>query len=93
MNSDIKKPGRSSDFPERTGCKLWFFIMYAGTKYKEKLDYAPTQIKKEEKKSLNLDFFQGPPFNGGPLSWISMILTINSPKGWQGTAHDNLWAA
>ena len=60
LNSDIEKPGRSGDFPEGTGCMLWFFIMYAGTKFKAKLDYALMQnIKGKKKKMLKFRFFQG----------------------------------
>ena len=40
------KPGRSGPFPEGTGCKSRFLIMYAGTELKCALKIAPLIQKK-----------------------------------------------
>ena len=54
LNKDMKKPGRSEDFPQGTGCTSWFFIMSAGTKLNcaFKLSSANNKIKKLTKKQI-----------------------------------------
>ena len=56
LDRDMKKPGRSDHFPERTECKSWLFIMSAGTKLKGDFKISSPNSKFT---SQHLDLFKG----------------------------------